>query len=262
MDLGLKGKRALVFAGTSGLGRATAEALAAEGARVVINGRSEERAQQVASEIKDTTGGAVRGVGGDVSSAAEIERVFKEATGWLGGLDALLLNAGGPPAGGFEELSDEQWHAAFELTLMSVVRGVRLALPHLREAGGGAVLAVGSSSIRQGVAGLTLSNAIRPGVNALLKELSATLGGDGIRVNYLSPGRIVTPRLDSLDEQRAAQEGVSVEEVRAETSRSVPLGRLGRAEEFGRVAAFLLSDAASYVTGQSVLVDGGLITSI
>lgn len=265
MDLGLQGKRALVLAGTSGLGRATAQALANDGAKVVLNGRDDERARSVAGEVERATGrpdAFVRGHGGDVTEVGELERLVAGAVEMLGGLDLLLVNAGGPKAGGFEELADEDWFSAFELTLLSVVRTVRLALPHLREAGGGSVVAIGSSSIRQAVPGLTLSNVIRPGVNALMRELATTLGPEGIRFNMLSPGRIVTPRLDSLDENRAAQEGTSVDEVRSRTARNIPLRRLGDSEEFGRVAAFLLSDAASYLTGQSLLVDGGMITAL
>lgn len=263
MDLGLSGKRALVLAGTSGLGRATATALAASGTNVVLNGRYEDRAQAVAAEVAETVGGGrVSGVAGDVTLASDLERLVAQAVELLGGLDLVVINAGGPKAGGFEELTDDDWADAFELTMMSVVRTVRLVLPHLRSAGGGSVVTIGSSSIRQAVPGLTLSNAVRPGVNALLRELATTFGPEGVRFNMLSPGRIVTPRLDSLDEKRAAQDGTTVEAVRASTARTIPLGRLGRSEEFGRVAAFLLSDAASYLTGQSLLVDGGMITAI
>ncbi len=264
MDLGLKNKRALVLAGTSGLGRATAQALAEGGARVVLNGRGAERAEGVAAEVAGAAGAGafVRGLGADATSAAELAQLVSGAVDLLGGLDLLVINAGGPKAGGFEDLTDDDWLGAFELTLMSVVRTMRLALPHLRAAGGGSVVAIGSSSIRQAVPGLTLSNSIRPGVNALVRELATTLGPDGIRVNMLSPGRIITPRLDSLDEKRAAQEGTTVEAVRAGTAQGIPLRRLGRSQEFGQVAAFLLSDAASYLTGQSLLVDGGMITAI
>lgn len=263
MDLGLKGKRALVLAGTSGLGRGTAEALAGDGAVVVICGRDEERARGVADEIAQGNPGAtVHGVGADVSDAEQLERLVDRAVELLGGLDLLLLNAGGPPPGNFEELDDDAWAKAYELTLMSVVRTVRLTLPHLRAAGGGSIVAVGSSTLRQAAPNLTLSNSVRPAVQALLKELATTLGPDGIRVNMVSPGRIVTPRLDSLDGKRAALDGTTVEAVRENTARSIPLRRLGRSDEFGKVAAFLLSDAASYVTGQSVLVDGGLITAL
>lgn len=264
MDLGLKGKRALVLAGTSGLGRGTAQALANDGVHLVINGRQQQRTQQVAAEIEAEAGTAqaVHAAVGDVTSAHDLQQVFAAATGKLGGLDLLVINAGGPTAGGFEDLTDDDWAAGFELTMMSVVRSVRLALPYFRQAGSGSVVAIGSSSIRQAVQGLTLSNSIRPGVNALIRELATTLGPEGIRFNMVSPGRIVTPRLDSLDEKRAALEGTTVEAVRSNTALGIPLRRLGNASEFGSVAAFLLSDAASYLTGQSLLVDGGMVTAI
>src|SRR5690606_18269558 len=241
--------------------------------QVVLCGRDEGRAAAVAAEVAaarpvagavaaDGAAGAVHGVGADVTAPADLERLVARAVELMGGIDLVVLNAGGPKAGGFEELSDDDWRAAFELTLMSVVRTVRLVLPHLRAAGGGAMLAIGSSSIRQAVPNLTLSNSVRPGVNALCRELATTLAPDGIRVNVLSPGRIVTPRLDALDERRAGLEGTTAAAVRERTARAIPLGRLGRSEEFGKVAAFLLSDAASYLTGQSLLVDGGMVTAL
>lgn len=262
MELGLEGKRALVLAGTSGLGLATARELVLAGARVMINGRDAQRAERVAAELRALGGGEPFVAAGDVSEPVGLEGVFAEAEASLGGLDLLLLNAGGPPAGGFEELDDGAWQAAVELTLMSVVRSVRLALPLMRRAGGGAVVAVGSSSVRDAIPGLTLSNTIRPAVRALMRELATTLGAEGIRFNYLSPGRIITPRLDALDGLRSVRVGKSVEELRAASASRVPLGRLGESEEFGRVAAFLLSGAASYVTGQSLLVDGGMVTAL
>lgn len=271
MDLGLRGKRALVLAGTSGLGRATATALAAEGAHVAICGRSEVRAQEVAREIASNLArGAAEGAGGgnvegfecDVAQPAALEQLFERVVGHLGGLDVLIANAGGPPAGGFDALDDSAWRSAFDLTLMSVVRSVRLALPHLRAAGGGAIVVIGSSSVRVPISNLTLSNTYRPAVQALCKDLATTLAPEGIRVNMVSPGRIDTPRIRELDAKQAAREESTMEAVRARTVKGIPLGRIGTVDEFGRVAAFVASDAASYVTGTSLLVDGGLVTSI
>lgn len=263
MNLGLTGKRALVLAGTSGLGRGTATTLAGEGARVAICGRSLERARAVASEIAAATGNpAVTGFQCDVADGASLEQLFAAAAAQLGGIDVLVGNAGGPPAGGFDALSDAAWAQAFELTLMSVVRSVRLALPHMRSAGGGAIVVIGSSSVRVPIKNLTLSNAYRPAVQALCKDLATNLAREGIRVNVVSPGRIDTPRIRELDGKASEREGISVEEARARTVATIPLGRIGTTEEFGRVAAFLASDAASYVTGASLLVDGGLVTSL
>jgi len=263
MDLGLAGKRALVLAGTSGLGRGTATALAAEGARVALCGRELGRAAGVAHEISRATGNqAVEGFACDVSSANDLEALVENAVAFLGGLDVLIANAGGPSAGGFDALDDDAWSTAFELTLMSVVRSVRLALPHMRAAGGGSIVAIGSSSVRKGVSNLTLSNTYRPAVQALCKDLATNLAPEGIRVNVVSPGRIETPRIRQLDANTAQRLGISPAEARARNVESIPMGRIGRVEEFGNVVAFIASDASSYVTGASLLVDGGMVTSI
>ncbi|MBX3140578.1 MAG: SDR family oxidoreductase [Trueperaceae bacterium] len=263
MNLGLTGKRALVLAGTSGLGRGTATALAGEGARVAICGRSLERARVVAGEIAEATGNeSVTGFQCDVADGADLERLFAAVAAELGGIDVLVGNAGGPPAGGFDTLTDAAWAQAFELTLMSVVRSVRLALPHMRSAGGGSIVVIGSSSVRAPIKNLTLSNAYRPAVQALCKDLATNLAGEGIRVNVVSPGRIDTPRIRELDGKASEREGISLEAARARSVAAIPLGRIGTVEEFGRVAAFLASDASSYVTGVSLLVDGGLVTSL
>ncbi|HKI56063.1 MAG TPA: SDR family oxidoreductase [Trueperaceae bacterium] len=259
MDLGLTGRRALVLAGTSGLGLGTVRVLASEGAAVVLCGRDADRAAAAAAEVSKATGGTVTGLQADVAAAAEVERLVAESAERLGGLDILVTNAGGPRPGSFEALDDDAWAGAVELTLMSVVRSVRAALPFLRRSPGGTVLALASSSVKAPIANLTLSNVLRPAVQALVKTLSLELAGDGIRVNCLSPGRVLTPRILQLDEARAEREGKSVDEVRQASVAGIPLGRLGDVEEFGRVAAFLVSDAASYMTGTSVLVDGGMV---
>lgn len=263
MDLGLTGRKALVLAGTSGLGRGTATALAREGAVVALCGRTLVRAQEVAGEISDSTGNAaVVGLQCDVTNAGDLARLFDQAATELGGLEVLMANAGGPPAGDFAALSDATWAQAFELTLMSVVRSVRLALPHMRAAGRGSIVVIGSSSIKVPIRNLTLSNAFRPAVQALCKDLATSLAPEGVRVNMVSPGRIDTPRIRELDGKAAEREGTSLDEVRARTVGSIPIGRIGSVDEFGRVAAFIASDAASYVTGTSLLVDGGLVTSL
>ncbi len=259
MDLGLTGRRALVLAGTSGLGLGTVRALAREGASVVLCGRDEERAAAAAAEVAGETGGDVVGVRADVRLAADVERLVAESGERLGGLDILVTNAGGPPPGGFEALDDAAWQAAVELTLMSVVRSVRAALPLLERSPAGAVLALASSSVKAPIPDLTLSNVLRPAVQALVKSLSLELAGEGIRVNCLSPGRVLTPRIVELEQARARREGISASEVRAASLAAIPLRRLGDVAEFGRVAAFLVSDAASYLTGSSILVDGGMV---
>lgn len=260
MDLGLISKRAIVLAASSGLGFATASALAAEGARIALCSRDQRRADDAASRIRTATPGAeVHAFAADVSDAASLESFFSSATTALGGLDILVCNAGGPPGGGFTNLSEAQWQAAYSLTLMSVVRSVQLALPRLRESGGGRILTIVSSSVKRPIPNLLLSNVYRPAVQGLCKSLSLELAGDNIQVNCLAPGRIATERIAELDRDRAARQGTTFEEVRAESIAQIPLRRIGDPEEFGRVAAFLCSPAASYITGSTIFVDGGSV---
>ncbi len=262
MRFGLDGKLALVTAATGGLGFATAQALAAEGAQVAICGRDERRAENAAARIADETGSRVLGFEADVSRAADLERLFERVGSELGGLDILVSNAGGPPSGGFDALDESAWDLAYQLTLQSVVRSVRLALPHMRRRGGGRILTIVSSSVKRPLPNLLLSNVYRPAVQGLCKSLSIELAADNVRVNCLAPGRIETERVNELDEALAEKQGRSFGEVRAASVGSIPLGRLGEPDEFGRVAAFLLSDAASYMTGATLFVDGGAVTCL
>lgn len=262
MDLGLDGRRALVLAASSGLGRASATELAREGARVALCSRDPARARDAATEIASETGAEVHGFACDVADAASLERLFEEATAALGGLDALVTNAGGPPFGNFEATDEAAWDRAYQLTLQSVARSARLAIPHFRSAGGGSILALASSSVVQPIPNLLMSNVFRPAVRALCKHLAEELAPDGIRVNVLSPGRVHTDRTEQLDASRAERSGRTIDEVRAETIARIPLGRLGRPQEFGRVAAFLSSEAASYLNGVHLLVDGGMIRAL
>ncbi|HEX7005194.1 MAG TPA: SDR family oxidoreductase [Trueperaceae bacterium] len=262
MNLGLEGKRALVTAASGGLGFATARALAQEGAKLAICSRDEGRAAAAAGKIGDDTGAEVHSYAADVSDAGSLEELFGSAVSALGGLDIMVCNAGGPPPGGFARLGEEEWDRAYQLTLQSVVRSVRLAVPHMRQAGGGSILALGSSSVKSPIPNLLLSNVFRPAVHGLCKSLSVELAGEGIRVNLLSPGRVETERIMQLDRARAENEGKPLDEVKKASLAAIPLGRLGRPEEFGRVAAFLLSDAASYMTGSSVIVDGGMVSCL
>jgi len=173
-----------------------------------------------------------------------------------------VTNTGGPPAGTFEDFGDEEWTSAFELTLLNVVRAVRAVLPGMRERGGGRIVNVASSSIKQPIKGLTLSNTFRAGIAGLAKSLSAELAPDGILVNTLGPGRISTDRSAGMDASQAEARDVSVEEVRGEMAARIPLGRYGTPEELAKVAAFLASPANSYVTGQAILVDGGMVRAL
>ena len=262
MDLELTGKVALVTAASRGLGRATATQLAAEGARVMISSRGEEQLARTAAEIADATGGQVEFCAADVSDAAGITRLLQETEQQLGGIDVLVNNAGGPRPGGFDALDDAAWEEGFELNLMSTVRLIRGALPHMREQRWGRIVTIASSSIKQPIDDLLLSNTYRVAVLGLAKSLATELAPDGVLINTVGPGRIATDRVAGLDATRAERSGISVEEVRKLNEKTIPLGRYGTAEEFGKVAAFLVSGANTYLTGQYLLVDGGMVKAI
>jgi 3-oxoacyl-[acyl-carrier protein] reductase len=260
MDLGLKDKVALVAAAGQGLGYGTARALANEGARVSICSHLADEIEAARTRLIEETGADVMASVCDVRDPQAINAwVDKTVSAW-GHIDALFTNAGGPPAASFRELNDDQWHAAFDLTLMSAVRLIRAVLPHMPA--GGAIVASTSSSVREPIERLILSNVLRAGVASLIKSLADELAPDGIRLNILIPGRIDTARIVQLDQARANKLGIPIEEVRAQSVASIPLGRLGTIDDYGTAAAFLLSPAASYITGGSLRVDGGKIRSI
>ncbi len=262
MDLGYEGKVALVAASSKGLGRASAEALASEGANVTISGRDEETLAETASQIQDKTGTEVAYLVADVSRADDVENLVSRTVERFGGLDSLVTNAGGPPAGGFEAFADEDWQRAFDLNLMSVVRLIRAALPYLRESDSPRIVNFTSSSIKQPIQNLLLSNVFRTAVLGLAKSLATELAPYGILVNTLGPGRIATDRLFSIDSNVARNQGISEDEVRRRSISQIPLGRYGEPEEFARVATFLASPANTYVTGQALLVDGGMVKAL
>ncbi len=260
MDLGLEGKVALVAAASKGLGYGVARALAANGAKVSICSRSADDIAAAAAKLTEETGAAVIGTACDVTKADDIQAWVDKTVAEWGQVDALLVNAGGPPAGFFKDISDEQWQAAFELTLLSTVRMIRMSIPHMTD--GGAILTVTSSSVREPIERLGLSTVMRSGVVGLVKTLADELSGDGIRVNNLIPGRIDTDRVAQLDAGTAKRQGISVEEVRQQSIARIPLKRLGTIDDFGAAGAFLLSPAASYITGATLRVDGGQMRSI
>ena len=252
----------MVGGASKGLGFAVARALAAEGAFVAIASRDAAAIQAAADTIRRETGSRALAVPADLSRADAIEQWHAATLTEFGGVDCVFCNTGGPPAGAAMSFDDAGWQAAFDLLLMSVVRTVRLTVPSMERRGGGAILVGTSSSVKEPIAHLALSNVLRAGVNALVKTLSLELASKHIRVNNLIPGRIATDRLRHLDEVSAKREGVTVEEHAARAAATVPLGRYGDPAEFGRMGAFLLSDAASYITGAAIQVDGGLIKGV
>ena len=256
MQLGLENKSFVVGGASSGLGRAVAEQLVAEGARVLLVARSEDAIKEVARELGEQT---TEQCMADVSQSSGVDKVAAVAIERFGTLDGVLVNAGGPPFGPALELTDEQWLDAFRLLLGGPVRLLRTLVPQMNE--GASVLFITSSSVREPIQGLDASNVLRPGVAALVKCLAKEIG-PRVRVNSMAPGRIDTARSRSLDEARAQDFGISTEEQRRNVSEGIPLGRYGEPAELGRAAAFLLSPAASYITGVSLQVDGGLVSAV
>jgi 3-oxoacyl-[acyl-carrier protein] reductase len=258
MDLGLKGKVAMVAGASRGLGFAVAEALAREGAQVSIASRDEHAIQAAAKRL----GGEALGVAVDVKSAEAIERWTAETERRFGGVDLLFTNSGGPPAGAAIALDDAAWQDAADLLLFSVLRMVRAAVPLMQSRGRGAILMSTSSSVKEPIQNLGLSTVLRASVSALAKTLALELAPANIRVNQIIPGRIDTDRLKQLDQISGTRQGISAEQAKQKSIATIPMSRYGDATEFGRVAAFLLSDAASYMTGATVQVDGGMIKSV
>jgi 3-oxoacyl-[acyl-carrier protein] reductase len=262
MDLGLKGKVALVAGASQGMGRASALGFAREGAKVAICARGEAVLNEAADFIRKQTGGEVLAMVADMSKSEDIKKFVNQSAERFGRVDVIVNNAGGPPPGEFMKFTDDDWSNAFNLSFMSTMRMTREAVPHMRKVGGGKVVNITSYSVKEPIAGLVLSNAVRSAVIGLAKTLSRELARDNILFNNVCPGRIDTDRAQKLNKARADRLGRAVEEINKEMAAEVPLGRYGTAEEAADLIVFLGSDRASYITGTTIAVDGGLVRSI
>ena len=257
MDLGLQGKVALVTASSQGLGRACAHALSAEGAKVAICARNEKGLRAAADEIARDTGNQVLAIVADLTSARDCKLVVKETVDFFGELQVLVTNNGGPPAGYFFDIDDNDWYRATELTLMSAIRLIRAAVPHMQSKKWGRIINITSVSVKEPLDNLVLSNSLRAGVVGVARTLANQLATDGITVNNVLPGYILTGRVEELAETQAKDQNTTPEEVLASFAAPVPVGRIGTPEELAAVVAFLSSEQAAYVNGTSILVDGG-----
>ncbi|SHG43790.1 SDR family oxidoreductase [Ornithinibacillus halophilus] len=263
MDLDLQGKSVIVTAASKGLGKAIATEFAREGANVVIGSRSEQALKQTVQEIKQETGNEnVHYEICDMKNPEQIKKIVSKAVEWNGTIDVLINNAGGPPAGHFMDMKDEDWYHAFELNLLSFVRTTREVLPYMKNQKRGHIVNLTSSSIKQSLDHLLLSNSIRPGVAGFTKSLAQEIGEDNILVNTVGPGTIETDRILELNQVRAKQQGVSVDAIKEQAEQAIPMRRYGRPEEFAKAVVFLASGANTYITGQSLIVDGGLIKAL
>ena len=259
MDLGLKNKRALVTSSSRGLGYAAALLLAKEGCRVAINGRDNEKIKSVAEKVNKETGTQVIGLGGDVSLPDVPAKLIQQTVEAFGGLDILVTNAGGPKSGSIDVLDDTAWQKGIDLCLMSHVRLIKAALPYLRKSDSASVLTITSYSVKQPIPNLLISNSVRAATAGLTKSLALELGKEGIRLNSILPGWTETERVTELMNARAGKNQSTVKEEMRKQVESTALGRMGNPEEFSNAAVFLVSPAASYITGVMLQVDGGII---
>jgi 3-oxoacyl-[acyl-carrier protein] reductase len=261
MDLHLQRKNALILASSQGLGKAIAVELVKEGANVMISSRDEEKLVAVQKELSQLGTGNVSFRVTDITKPEDIKSLVEQTAMEFGGIDILINNAGGPPGGTFADFSDEDWQNSFELNLLSFIRTIRESLPHLKKQGG-KIVNIASSSIKEPIPGLLLSNTFRTAIVGLAKTLASELAPDHILINTVGPGRIATDRIQHLDQINAEKQGVTMEEISEKSLKNIPLGRYGEPEEFAKFVTFLVSGANTYLTGQSYLVDGGMVKSI
>ena len=257
MDLGLQDKVVLVTASSRGLGRACAHTLSVEGAKVAICARTNRTLRTAADEIARETGNQVLAIVADLTSARDCKRVVQETVEFFGGLHVLVTNNGGPPTGYFFDFDDNDWHRAIDLTLMSAVRLIRAAVPYMRKEEWGRIINIASVSVKEPLDNLVLSNALRPGVVGMARTLANQLAADGITINNVLPGYILTDRVIELAENQASAQGKTSDEVLSGFAAPVPVGRVGQPEELAAVVAFLASQQAAFINGASIQVDGG-----
>ena len=262
MDLGLKGRVAIVGGGSQGLGRACADSLAQEGANLVICSRNAEVLDQAAGEIRAASGVDVLAVAGDLSLLEDIQTLVKRAAGHFGRLDILVNNSGGPPAGRAADTTEAVWHQAIDMALLFFIRMSREAVPHMKRGGWGRIVNILASSVFQPIDNLVTSGVTRMGAVAYAKSLADEVGRDNILVNNVAPGYLLTGRMMHIFETRSHETGSSVEDLLQAHSATIPVGRLGRPEELGYLVAFLSSEKNSYTTGSTILVDGGVVRSV
>ena len=261
MELNLANKTALVLASSQGLGKAIATELVKEGTNVMISSRNPEKLKRVQDELNGLKKGKVVFFPADLTKREDINQLVKETRKTFGSIDILINNAGGPPSGTFEEFSDEEWEHSFQLNLMSYIRTIREVLPDLKKTGG-KIINIASSSIKQPISGLILSNTFRMGIVGLSKTLAEELGPYNILINTVAPGKIATDRITTLDEMTAKKQQVSIEEIAKTNQKAIPLGRYGAPEEFAKFVVFLVSDINTYVTGSAIIIDGGSVKAI
>ncbi|MFD1037561.1 SDR family oxidoreductase [Virgibacillus byunsanensis] len=263
MNLGLKGKSVLVLASSKGLGKATAYQFAAEGANVFISSRNKETLEKVKKDIQEGTGNKnVEYAVCDITNPDSIKQMISTIVETNGTIDVLINNAGGPPAGSFEDFDDVAWQQAFELNLLSFIRTIREVIPYMKKQGSGHIVNIASSSIKQPIDHLILSNTFRTGIVGLAKSLSQELAADNILINTIGPGKISTDRILQLNSKRADELNASMEKVKSDAEKQIPIGRYGTPEEFAKTVVFLCSGANTYITGQSLLVDGGMVKAL
>ncbi|MBD8015239.1 SDR family oxidoreductase [Planococcus wigleyi] len=263
MDLGIKEKIVIVMASSKGLGKATALEFAKEGATVIISSRNQQSLDETAAEIKEASGNQqVFPHVCDISKEEDIQKLVQFAADQFGRIDVLINNTGGPKAGGFDAVEDADWYKAFDQNLLSYIRTSRAVLPYMKEQQFGRIINISSSSTKEVIDGLILSNTLRAGMIGFAKTLAREVAGDNILVNTVGPGRFATDRVAELDQIAADKQGVSAEEISKKSKSSIPAGRYGEPEEFAKIIVFLASAANSYMTGQSLVVEGGSLKAL